>query len=136
MPKMFYICFFNCRLIADNIDHEINARVQTKDNKNRSIHWTHQYAVLDRVHDPTLDRKKSQKPTSSIDFVEILPDQQVQAHLMENFAVLISRVITKYLKHFQPLRNLVVRHVPHQFEKQSATKSNIVSTSIALLPGV
>jgi hypothetical protein len=118
---------FCCRIVGDNIDHEIYARVQTQENKNRSIHWTHQYAILNRVQDPSLDNKHSQKPTTSIQFVEILPDQQVQANLLENFAVLISRVVTKYLKHFQPLRDVVVHQIPHQYDKEMTTRSNIVS---------
>ncbi len=45
--KVHYCYFYHCRLVGDNIDHEKFVRVQTKENHNRSIHWTHQYAVLD-----------------------------------------------------------------------------------------
>ena len=54
------------RLVGDNIDYEIYARVQSQQHCNRSIHWTHQFAVLDRVQDPQLDRFSSQKPVSEI----------------------------------------------------------------------
>ena len=42
-------------MVGDNIDYEIRARVQSQKHKNRSIHWTRQFAVLDRAQDPTLD---------------------------------------------------------------------------------
>ena len=47
------------RLVGDNIDHEILVRVQTKTHTNPSIHWTHQFAVLDRVQEPGLNDSNS-----------------------------------------------------------------------------
>lgn len=113
--------------MGDNLDHEIHARIQSTQHKNQSIHWTHQFAILDKVQDPNLDRKKAQKPTKEIQFVELLPNQEVQEHLLNNFAIIVSRIVTKYLKHFQALQNAAVRHVPHQFKKEMATKSQTVS---------
>ena len=49
------------RLVGDNIDHQINARIQSKDYKNQSIHWTHEYAIRDSVVDTKLDNSKPQK---------------------------------------------------------------------------
>ena len=76
---LIYIYFdiFNW-LVGDNIDHEMCARIQTKDLRNRSIHWTHQFAVLDRVQDPTLKDSGSKKLASEIQFCELLPDKDVQ----------------------------------------------------------
>lgn len=62
------------KLVGDNIDYEIHARVQSQQHRNRSIHWTHQFAVLDRVQDPTLDFQRSKKKVGDIQLAEILPD--------------------------------------------------------------
>ena len=53
------------KLVGDNVDHDILVRVQTKTHTNRSIHWTYQYAVLDRVEAPELEKKQSQKLLST-----------------------------------------------------------------------
>ena len=124
-------------MVGDNIDYEIHARVQSQQHKNRSIHWTHQFAVLDRVQDPTLDSERSQKKVGDIQLAEILPDRNVQTRLVRNWAVIVSRVavivsrvITKYLPPFQSFQDVVVRHIPHKYSKEMSQKSNSVS-----LPG-
>jgi len=114
--------------VGDNVDHEILVRVQTKSHTNRSIHWTHQYAILDRIQAPGLENNQSQKPVKEIQFTELLPDQHVQAKLLHQWAILVSRIVTKYLKAFQPLQNKVVRHIPHHYSKEMATKSNLVTS--------
>ena len=114
------------RLVGDNIDHEILVRVQTKTHTNRSIHWTHQFAVLDRVQEPGLNDSKSQKSVKDLQFRELLPDCDVQKNLMTRWAVIVSRIVTKYLKPFSFLKKRVVRHIPHPYSKEMAQRSILV----------
>lgn len=119
--------FLKNRLVADNIDYEIHARVQSQKHLNRSIHsWTHQFAVLDRVQDPQLDSHSSQKPVSDIQFVEMLPDKDFMENLVRNWAVIVSRVVTKYLPAIRSFRDVVVRHKPYEYSKEMSQKSNSV----------
>ena len=60
------------RLVGDNIDHQINARIQSKDHKNQSIHWTHEYAIRDSVVDIKLDNSKPKKMTQQLSLTELL----------------------------------------------------------------
>ena len=106
-------------MVGDNVDHDILVRVQTKTHTNRFIHWTHQYAVLDRVQAPELENKQSQKPVKEIQFAELLPDQNVHARLLRRWAIIVNRVITKYLTPFKSLRKKVVRHIPHPYTKKN-----------------
>ena len=115
------------RLVGDNIGHEILVRVQTKAHTNRSIHWTHQFAVLDRVQEPGLEDTKSQKTVKDLQFRELLPDSIVQRNLMSRWAVLVSRIVIKYLKPFNFLRKRVVWHIPHPYSKEMAQRSTVVS---------
>lgn len=95
IANAFFFLFPWVRLVGDNIDYEIHAKVQSQNHKNRSIHWTHQFAVLDRVQDTKLDTEKSQKQVEDIQLDEILPDRNVQLHLVTNCSVIVSRIITK-----------------------------------------
>lgn len=124
-----YAYFFD-RLVGDNIDHEIHARVQTKDHGNQSIHWTHQYAIRDSVVDPVLDSSKPQKSLEQLQLLELLPTPEVQARLKHSWAILVSRVITKHLKEFHFLQNVVVRHIPHPHSMEASQKSEIVSDKL------
>ena len=114
--------------MGDNIDYEMHARVQSQQHKNRSIHWTHQFAVLDRVQDPSLEssQKSSQKAVGEIQLADLLPDKNVQANLVRNWTVLVSRAITKYLPPFQSFQDVVVRHIPHAYSVEMSEKSESV----------
>ena len=118
------------RIVGDNIDVNISARIQTKDNTNRSLHWTHQFAVVDKVSDPTLEKTKAQKSLEDRQYIELLPDSAVQTKLIWQWAVLVSRVVTKYLPPFRAFRKNVIFHIPHKYSEEMATKSETVSASM------
>lgn len=61
------------------------------------------------------------------DLMDILPTAQAQANLIKRMAVLVSRVITKYLKAFSSLKGIVQYHIPHAYSKEMEEKSNSVS---------
>ena len=115
------------RLVDDNINHEILVRVQTKAHTNQSIHWTHQFAVLDQVQEPGLEDTKSRKTVKDLQFRKLLPDSIVQRNLMSRWAVLVSRIVTKCLKPFNFLRKRVVWHIPCPYSKEMAQRSTVVS---------
>lgn len=112
--------------MGDNIDFEIHARMQSKDHSNQSVHWTHQYAVKDRVIDRMLETRHRQKAVCDIQLTELLPDENTCARLQKRWAVLVSRVVTSYLTEFKFLQREVVRHIPHQYSHQMSQKSDIV----------
>ncbi|CAB3990217.1 Hypothetical predicted protein, partial [Paramuricea clavata] len=92
-------------LVGDNIDYHIQARYQSTDRTNQSIHWTQQYAVLNRID------------ISSFDNSKLL--------IKWNCSILVSRVISKYLDSFKHLQDCVVRHISHKYSKEMSQKSDI-----------
>lgn len=114
------------RIVGDNVDLEIRARVQTKDHINRSIHWTHQYAIRDRVKCGIQKQKKLTKSLKDIPMLELLPSIKVQGNIKSQFAVLVTRVIVKYFKCFQHLSKVVVYHIPHKYSHEMTLKSDLV----------
>jgi hypothetical protein len=72
--------------------------------------------MLDKVVDPGLDDSKREKAVEDLQLIELLPDQEVQKNLVWQWAVLVSRVITKYLPAFKCLQpDPVIHHIPHNF---------------------
>lgn len=124
--SVWFVSMFFSRIVADNVDLEIMSRIQSKKRGNRSIHWTHQYALLDKVSLPSPGHDE-QRPKGEIQFIDLLPSAQVQENLVNRMAVLVGRVVTKYLKVFKPLSKVAVYHIPHQFSKEMEKKSNSVS---------
>jgi hypothetical protein len=115
-----------CRIVGDNIDYHINARYQSKQNTNQSIHWTQQYAILDRMNKP-LNNTRPQKPFKDIQLIDLLPVKEVQDMFKKNCAVLVSRIITKHLGAFKHMQDLVIRHIPHDNSHIMSQKSELVS---------
>lgn len=68
-----------------------------------------------------------QKVVCDIQLAELLPHENICARLRKRWAVLVSRVVTSYLKEFKFLQREVVRHIPHQYSHQMSQKSDIVS---------
>ena len=123
-PNLEFLCD---RIVGDNVDLEVQARIQTKEHRNKSIHWTHQFAEVGRAQNPMLDSTKPQKQVGDLQLIELLPSKDVQARFQKTWAVLISRVICKYLASFHQYRSLVIHHIPHQFSEEMSQKSKSVS---------
>ena len=69
---------------------------------------------------------KTQKSISDLQFIDFLPDSLVQTNLVWQWAVLVSRVVTKYLPAFKVFRKNVIFHIPHKYVEEMAQKSETV----------
>lgn len=110
----------------------VYARVQTAENPNRSLHWTQQFGVVNRVIEPQLEETYPRKPMKHIELLDLLPVKAVQDNLVNRWAVHVSRIVTKYLECFKSLKDVVVYHIPHEYSKVMAGKSESVCMD---LPG-
>lgn len=125
--ECFKICIFTKRLVGDNIDLMVYARIQSEKHQNRSIHWTQEYAALNRVAEPSLSANAPRKSLSEVPPGDVLPKKDVQERLKQRFAVLVSRVVCTYLAKFAHLRDVVIHHIPHPYSKEMTCKSETVS---------
>ena len=124
-----------CRIVADNLDYSVKTRIQTSKHQNMSIHWTHQFAVLDRVTpqrngstvNTDVQKKAGQKKISELELSALLPTPEVNKALENDFIILVSRVLTKYLKAFKMFKDVVVHHIPHEHSNEMAEKSDVVN---------
>lgn len=105
----------------------VHARIQSQQHENRSIHWTQQYAVLNGVQETSLDTKRPRKSLKEVQLIDLLPNQSVQGRLKQRWAVLVSRIVCRYLPAFQHQRDVVIWHIPHRYSKEMSSKSQTVS---------
>ncbi|CAH1232995.1 Hypp553 [Branchiostoma lanceolatum] len=110
------------QLIFDNLDFQVTAKHQSKTNKNKSIHWVHQYAAKDRVLND-FDSDKQQKPLRDLGVSDILPTEEVQNQLRRDYIILVSRVMVTYLSAFEALKGVVVKHIPHPYTEEMSKAS-------------
>ena len=110
----FKLFFF--RIVADNFDLNIKARLKTKGHANQSIHWTHQYAVEDWVQTPsTLNESQPQCNPKDLPLSQLLPDRDIQESFRRECSVLISRVLVTYYAPFKIFRDVIINYLRHPF---------------------
>ncbi|XP_044167344.1 uncharacterized protein LOC122951395 [Acropora millepora] len=98
-----------------------------------SSRCTKQSLGLGRVQEPGLEDTKNRKTVKDLQFRKLLPDSIVQRNLMSRWAVLVSRIVTKYLKPFNFLRKRVVWHIPHPYSKEMAQRSTVCCLGMEFL---
>ena len=118
------------RIVADNFDLSVKARVQTKDHSNQSIHWTQQYAIKDRVvPEPSANNDQPQCKLADLDLQKLLPDSDVHEKFRTDCVILVSRVLTTYIPAFLFLKDTVIHHIPHPYSEEQSQKSDTVSVT-------
>lgn len=123
------------RIVADNLDFSLSARIQTSKLRNQSIHWTHHLAIRDRVITPCRDHAAAtgQRKLMDLELSELLPSEDSNFAVESDFITLVSRILVKYLPAFSFFKDVVVHHVPHQYSQEMAQKSEVVSTVIYVI---
>lgn len=105
----------------------MKSRIQTKLKSNQSIHWTHQYAIKDRVRcDPTLADRTPQLTLNDLPLCNLLPGKTIQNTFKRDSTVLVSRIVAKYLAPFNQFKDIIINHIPHMFSEEMAKKSERV----------
>ena len=79
-----------------------------------TYHWVNHKIVINRVSGINL-------AVPNITFLPSVKDQQLQRL---NYIVLVSRILVDHLKCFGMLKDVCVRHIPHKYSKEMATKSD------------
>lgn len=77
--------------------------------------------------EPSMSTTTPRKPRKNVQLVDLLPNKAVHERLVQRWAVLISRIVCKYITSLQPLQDVVVYHVNHKYSKEMASKSETVS---------
>ena len=113
------------KIMLDNIDLRITTRDMTPDRQNKDIHWVNHSAVKNHV---TLgSRKREQIELSPLDNCQLLPAAADHEKLRRDFTYLGSRVLVEHLPCMEVLQSVCIKHIPHQFSKEMAKKTEKVT---------
>lgn len=125
----YQMCSFVLYLIivADNLDFTIQAWHQTKSSQNKSLHWTHAFAVKNRVSpDSSLSYNKSQLKVTDLEMYHILTSKDDQEEIYNDLVPLVYRELVKYLPCYAPFKCGVQHHIPHPHSKEMKRTSEQV----------
>ena len=118
------------KLVIDNLDKNIkpgagNMRIN---HQTRSLHYTHIYAVKDRIDLADYDDTQPNPDINSIDVKLLLPSPEDKSALLKNFGFMISGILKKRLPFFKQFGSGLERHIRHKYYEEMAHKSEVVST--------
>ena len=112
------------KIVFNNFDMNVKPRHMTSDKQTRSLHYVQSHASKDRVN---YDNLSNELPIEVYVF-DISPTNEDYEFLKRNFAILLSRVIVKFIPYFTSDYNeLLTKHIPHETSTEMATKSEIVN---------
>ena len=124
-------CKLGYKLVGDNIDITVNARyLRSEGHRDQSLHFFNSFAVLDRVNLGSLpiELPATCNPSPLNMAQSLLPSKENDANLLNNIAILVSRVLITHMPFFQfAFLDVVTWHIQHKFYKEMSSKSNVVS---------
>ena len=78
------------------------------------------------------DECKSPTELANFSVASLLPTKANIKSIQDNFAILISRKIVKFIPALQALKPAVVDHIPHKYSTEMSQMSTVVSCSLIL----
>ncbi len=131
-PKSYPSRFMSFKLVGDNIDKEVRPRDMRSDHQTKSLHYFHTYAVRDRVDLAGVSDQSPSVEVGKVNLDQLLPDLVDGCVIKKNLAVLICRVLRKYMPYFKTFAKAIERHIQHEYSHEMAQKSEVVSKNVVV----
>ena len=98
------------------------------DRRNQSLNLFHNLATDERVVDPDLSNFWPRCPIQSVPDTALLPSLEDNRCLRKEFAILVERILVKYLPAFASFEQYVKKHIEHMhtLKKQVTHQRNNV----------
>jgi L1 cell adhesion molecule like protein len=120
------------KLVGDNLDKYIRPRHEAVDRHSSSVHYFHSFAVRDRCDTSTLEDDPS-LPDISLDSFssdKVLPSAADYNALLENYTIIVARIIQKHIKFFKENIPTIKRHISHVHSVEMSQKSDVVPLGV------
>ena len=99
------------------------------DKQTQSLHYFHSYAVQDRVSCSNLsDIPPSITSTADNVISKVLPSNEDDSIIHDEFAILVARIMCRHMSFFQSsYADVIDWHIEHKFSQQMSQKSEVVN---------
>ena len=113
--------------MEDNLELTVRVREMRQDDRDKSVHFFHHYALKDRVDSSHLSSYQPQCLASSLCPADFLPSAEDYRILRNNFVIHLARIAVKKLTSFRFLQEGVPQHIHHPHSKDLSQPSQFVS---------
>ena len=115
------------KFVGDNVDKRKGVRDIRSDHRQELKHMYSLLIVKGRVKPPLSACTPFLSPSlKSTPITTFLPSLEDIAALKSNMVVLVSRIISKYIKGLSHLSKYTTQHITHVYSQEMATKSEVV----------
>lgn len=119
------------RITFDNFDFQILTNIIVKGYQNSDMHWITQFITFERVSSANLnDTRPLIQDINDFDNTKYLLSKRELEDQRWNYIVLVSRVLVEYFSCLKSLKNVVPKHIKHQYSQEMAKASEIISLSV------
>ena len=119
------------KIIFDNLDMRLLAHFMSVMKQNQDLHMCNMMAVQNRISAFELpDKTPLVEDISDVSPSMFLPNLEDEAALRKSWVIHIAHIISKYLPQLAWLNLHVPKHVPHQYMREAANKTPVVSISV------
>lgn len=120
------------KFIGDNVDKKRGVRDARSDHSGQMIHMYSTLVARSRL--PTLDLRETGQTADlcTIPWKTFLPSSKDIEHVKRNMVVLVSRLLTKYIKDLLPLSRSVPQHISHQYTEEMSRRSEVAVLDILM----
>jgi len=116
--------------MADNLDLVVKVEHMSASSQNNSIHWFNSNAVKNRVLANHLSNDNLVKFVLELENVEFLPSPEDNEAYLHNITALETRVVVRNIPALSQLKDIVVKHIPHEYSDVVKEKSDQVSINL------
>ena len=119
------------RVTFDNFDFRILTNIIVKGYQNSDMHWITQYITFDRVSSSHLDDSKPiLQDIKDFDNTNYLMSKSELEDQRKDYIVLVTRVLVEYFTCLHSLKNVVPKHITHQYSEEMAKPSEIIGLPV------
>ena len=115
------------QITGDNLDLMVKVKHMSASNQNNSIHWFNLNAVKNRVLANHLSNDYPIKSVLELENVEFLPSPEDNEAYLHNITALATRVLVRNIPAFSQFKDIVVKHILHEYSDVMKEKSDQVS---------
>ena len=119
---------------GDNVDRKRKVRDVRSDHQGEMLHM---YSILvgrsrTQTQAEALSRTGSVGSLRSMSSSLFLPSAEDIQCVKNNLVILVSRVLTQYIKELQPLSKVVPKHIMHEYSAEMSKKSEVVVLDVLM----
>ncbi|XP_033729230.1 uncharacterized protein LOC117318339 [Pecten maximus] len=102
------------------------------DNKNKDYHFFATDFILDRVSVSSLDDSKPIGNINTTTYRQFVPSACESQKYKESLKIILGRLLSEYVDGFKWMENVLLKHIPHNFEESMSKKSEVFVLPVLL----